>query len=319
MGASSTITRTTIVIIGSNMMRSLALVFAFSVAAFAHFDEPWFKQFKQTGGYNASDGTMNRLPLRLKSTESFIYGSADLAAVMADMEDEAFVPISVGGKAAVSIWFNNFTDTDCGGAYLETWFTVSVTPKDAPLTLPDEGPQSFAVADPRALVYLARVLCGDAPGNPGAAMKAITGGREIWGFPKHHVPAHIRYTYPDENTTQFDASHQGKPVISMRMALPENDPKSQTVPLDLKTPPGSCISGPKWLVKQTRYHQAFSTTEHIAMWNPATDSLKLYDDGYYGTKLKAWGFAPKMKVHATDFKIAAFKPDGWMESAVQEL
>jgi len=282
----------------------------------ARFDDPWFKQYETTTTlYNASNGFVNRLPLRLESTESFVYGSADMAAVMADMEDEDYVPISVGGKAAVSLWFNNFTDTDCGGGYLETWYTVSVTPRDSPVTLPDTGPMGFVSvgADPRALVYLARVICGDKGNNPGAAMNAITGGREIWGFPKHHIPAQIRYIYDTaHNATQFDAEHMGKAAISMRMRLPETIASASKIPMDAKTAPDTCIGGPKWFVQQTRYGQAFSATEYMAPWDDTTDYLKLYDDGFYGTRLKGWGFNPLVKAHATDFKIAAFKPANWL-------
>ena len=49
---------------------------------------------------------------------------------------------------------------------------------------------SAIIAAPEALTFLQRVVCGDAPGNPGAALKAITGGREIFGFPKVHVTVH---------------------------------------------------------------------------------------------------------------------------------
>ena len=45
----------------------------------------------------------------------------------------------------------------------------------------------------RVPILMAQVLCGDAPGHPGAASRAITVGREVWGFDKHRVPANIRY------------------------------------------------------------------------------------------------------------------------------
>jgi len=291
----------------------------------ARFDDPWFKPYENaTTLYKAANGFINRLPLRLESTESFVYGSADMAAVMADMEDEDFVPISVGGKAAVSLWFNNFTDTDCdpdrgantGGGYLETWYTVSVTPRDSPVSLPDTGPMGFVsvAADPRALVYLARVICSDKGTNPGAALNAINGGREIWGFPKHHIPANIRYVYDTpNNATQFDAEHMGKPAISMRMRLPETMDSVTKIPMDAKTAPDTCIGGPKWFVHSSRYGQAFSATEYVALWDDSTDYIKLYDDGFYGTRLKSWGFDPLVKAHSTDFKIAAFKPANWLK------
>ena len=36
-----------------------------------------------------------------------------------EFEDEAYQPILVDGKAVVTVWINQFTDTDCGGGYLE--------------------------------------------------------------------------------------------------------------------------------------------------------------------------------------------------------
>ena len=62
-----------------------------------------------------------------------------------------------------------------------------------------------------------------------------------------------------------------------------------------------------------RYGQAFSATEYMALWDDSTDYIKLYDDGFYGTRLKAWGFDPLVKAHSTDFKIAAFKPANWLK------
>ena len=36
-----------------------------------------------------------------------------------EFEDEMYQPILVDGKAVVTVWINQFTDTDCGGGYLE--------------------------------------------------------------------------------------------------------------------------------------------------------------------------------------------------------
>ena len=60
------------------------------------------------------------------------------------------------------------------------------------------------------------MLCGDAPGNPGAAIKAITGEREMFGFPKHPVPAQLKHTYIEADGKQtelaFEAEHEGTKV-----------------------------------------------------------------------------------------------------------
>ena len=127
---------------------------------------------------------MNRLPLRLESTELMVYGTVDAKTMWAEYEDEAFTPILVGDRAVVAVWFNNFLDTDCGGSYLETWYNTFVTPKEAPVQLDAEGGPLAVLQEPTMQSFLQRVLCGDAPGNPGAASKAIHGGREIFGFPK---------------------------------------------------------------------------------------------------------------------------------------
>merc|ERR1712166_1525533 len=115
-----------------------------------------------------------------------------------EFADEEFQPILVGGKAVVTVWINDFSDTDCGGSYLETWYNTFVSKKSEPqisLPLTPEAGLAIAAAQPTAQSFLQRVLCGDAPGNPGAAMKAVTGGREIWGFPKHPELANISHKY----------------------------------------------------------------------------------------------------------------------------
>jgi len=62
------------------------------------------------------NGKKMPLPLRLHSHETVLTGTADLAKVRADFEEEYYTPVSIGGKASVQIWMNNFTDTDCGNA-----------------------------------------------------------------------------------------------------------------------------------------------------------------------------------------------------------
>ena len=85
------------------------------------FCDEWWRQYDTpTDGFVDSSGKLSRLPLRLESTEVIVYGLVDPQKMWAEFEalDEAFVPVLVGGKAVVTVWFNNFTDTDCGGAYL---------------------------------------------------------------------------------------------------------------------------------------------------------------------------------------------------------
>lgn len=284
-------------------------------------EDPWYMQWTETDRYLASDGQTVRIPLRLASHETILYGSADLTQVLKEFAEEEFTPVSVGGKAAVAVWFNNFTDTDCGptnkkNPYLETWFSLWVTPKSAPLALPYESPMSYLVADPRALVWVHRVICGSALNDPVPAMGAVSGGREVWGFPKHHVLADIRYDYDGQNGdfVSFSAEHQSKAVISMRVKLPEKSPDVVTTPQEVATPKDACLT-PRWVVKQTRYGQAFKATMHTAPWDPNMDQFTVHaEGGDYGSILSSWDFQPALKVHSSDFKIAAMKPAGWLSN-----
>jgi len=288
-----------------------------ATVAFTNKD-PWFDQWGNvTDRFLSSDGMIVRMPLRLKSHETIIYGSADLDQVLVDFEEEDFTPVTVGGKAAVQIWLNNFTDTDCGhkdmvNPYLETWFSLPVTPKSSPVDLPYESAASYAVADPRALVFVMRVICGAAPhGDSTQPMNAISGGREIWGFPKHHKLADIRYIY-EGNDTVFSAMHEGNAVITARLRLPEATPGHITQVQEVKTADNGCVT-PRWSPKQSRYGEAFKATLNIAPWDETTDSLEVHgEDMWYGSMLKRWNFVPALKAHSSDFKIAAFKPANWL-------
>lgn len=291
--------------------------------------DPWFDQFPATDGYLASDGHVNRLPLRLTSHETILYGEADYDAVMKSFEAEDFVPVTVsndkvGKVVPLQIWFNNFTDTDCGDAgvrnpYLETWYSLPVVPRDSPLDLPYKTSMDLMVVE--GLVWVHRVICGDTPGHKGPAMAAISGGREVFGYPKHPVLADIDYEYEGADFVSFKAHHLGLPAVDLRMKLPETLPEEQVtvLPLDAATPADGCVSGPRWLVKQTRYGQAFKCTEYIAEWDESTDSLSVGSDLHYGVLLQSFNFQPKLKVHSTDFKIVAMKPSGWVGAPNQSM
>jgi hypothetical protein len=289
------------------------------------FTDSWFRQFDTpTDGFIDCSGMLNRLPLRLESTEVMVYGFVDAAKMWADFDalDEPFVPVLVGGKAVVAIFFNNFIDTDCGGAYLETWYNTFVTPKDEPqLELPFETPFSAIIADPRSLIYLQRVICGDSPTNSGAAMRAIEGGRAIWGFPKHPELAAISFQYKQDGAEiEFEAVHGGKTAVQLKVRLPEADEGAVTIPLELALGPQSHIGGPRnggthkghTGAHQTRYGAAFKCTQHVKPWDPATDALHFGDDAHYAMPIKQWNFEPVLKVHSPDFKIIAHKPSNWL-------
>lgn len=298
------------------------------------FSDDWWRKFDMpTDGFLAPSGVLNRLPLRLESTEVIVYGLVDANKMWAEFEalEEAFVPVLVGGKAVVTLWFNNFTDTDCGGAYLETWYNTFVTPKTEPqLELPYDTPFSAIIQDPRSLSYLQRVICSEAPTSTGAGAAAIEGGRSIWGFPKHPELGQIAFEYTDCNGIQkveFNATHSGKKVVSLNVSVPQDGAEGTvTIPLELETGPDSLISGPRLggIHKdhngshQTRYGVAFKCTQHVRLWDAETDSLEFGDDAHYATPIKGWDFEPVLKVHSPDFKIIAHKPSNWISGSEAE-
>jgi len=221
----------------------------------------------------------------------------------------------------VTVWFNQFTDTDCGGAYLETWYNTFVTKKGNEKHLPYDSPFSIlgAAALPETQSFLQRVVCSDVAGNPGAAMKAITAGREIFGYPKHPIPGSITCSYEGEKV-DFDVTHNGKKAVTMQCVLPDTDPNALKVPVDvLETAPDSCIGGPRLGgthkghngAIQSYYSTSVKCTQIVAGWNPNTDSLRIGDADHY-VPLSRWDFQPLVKVHSPDFKICAHQPSGWI-------
>ena len=58
-------------------------------------------------------------------------------------------------------------DSNSGGAYHETWYYTCATPKDQKLSLPYDSPMSLLAADPKVVMLVLRVICGDNDTNPG--------------------------------------------------------------------------------------------------------------------------------------------------------
>ena len=287
-------------------------------------DQEWFEQWNQTDSYLASDGTINRIPLRLTSSNVIIYGSANLTEVLREFEHEDYQPVTVAGKVPVQIWCNNFIDTDCGSKdtvnpYLETWYSFPVTPKPSQLDLPFESAYSYNVNAPDTLTWCHRVLCGASEkGKDLPAKAAIAGGREIWGFPKHPDLANLNFDYSDEEKVHFKGSHQGNDVISLSIKRPENVEGNILVEADALTEPGTCITpkqnlfNPSFVSKQTRYTQAFRANMYFSPWDNATDSLIIYNsEDFFGGLLNSWSFKHHLKLHCSDLMIVAFKPEGW--------
>jgi len=297
------------------------------------FVDPFFRQYdKAQDGYIDSEGFMNRLPLRLEATNLVVHGLADAEKLWSEFDDEAFQPVLVGGKAILTIFMNNFLDTDCGGSYLESWYNTYVTPAGTPQVQlePDQLADGLAAGSS----FLIRVCCSDAPGNPGAAKKAIAGGRGMFGFPKHPVPGLIRFDYMDDNTrVEFDLEHEGKNGMNVRAKLPGTKLPDQLYPvqeieqlrlsLDIKIPAEGIVSCPRLGgthkghngANQTRFAQHLCCTQHLAPWDGETDSIQFGDSFHFGAPISRWDFVPVLKAHIPDFKIAAFKPAGWISGA----
>jgi len=226
---------------------------------------------------------------------------------------------------------NNFTDTDCGNAdtknpYLETWTSTWVTPKDEPLELNYTNDMSLLVADPNALIWIHRVILGDAPGidtsTNDPALGALLGGHNVWGFPKHPKKAKFQYEYEGTDRVNFHAQHVRKNLIfdtetyvdslTVSVQLSEKSEGNIPVPVNVRTADDGVVGGPLYMVQQTRFGEAFNVTQNIAPWNSKTDSIEFGTDDYYSSVLKAWKFDPKLKMHTDDFQIVAFKPSNWL-------
>jgi len=290
---------------------------------------PWFDQFPAEEYYQMPNGKKHQLPLRLHSHELVLTGTADLQSVKESFQEEYYTPVSVGGKASVQIWMNNFTDTDCGNAdtknpYLETWISTWATPKDSPLELNYTSDMSLLISDPKALIWIHRVILGDAPGidttKNDPALGALLGGHGVWGFPKHPTKAKIKTYFEGQDRVHFQAQHikkvAGKDMfvdaIVADVKLPEATEGKVVLPVNVRTAPDAVVGGPLWIVQQTRFGEAFNTTENIAPWDSKTDKLEIGHDDYYSSVLRAWSFEPKLKMHTDDFQIAAFKPSNWL-------
>jgi len=286
------------------------------------FADPWFAQYQTpTEGYITADGNTIRFPFRLHSEELMVYGTANAAKLWAEqVPGEVYEPVLVGGKAVISAWFNNWADSDSGGAYHETWYYTYVTQKGQKLSLPYDSPMSLLVSDPRALQFVLRVICGDNPVNPGAGQKGIFAGRSVWGYPKFPFPATIKFTLVEDKRWSIDATLQDKLCVKASVRLPEADEEGvQIVPVDVVTAPDAAIGGPRLGgvslghngAHQTRYGTAVKCTQYCKAWDPETDSIE-YGDHPHFAPINGWDFKPLLKVTSPDYKIVYFKNSNWI-------
>ena len=139
-----------------------------------NFTDSWFAQYtKPTKGHVTADGNTIRFPFWLHSEEFMVYGGRRTA---------------VGGSGS---WrtlrtsprrrqcsdlrvVQQVADSNSGGAYHETWYYTCATPKGQKLSLPYDSPMSLLAADPKALMWVLRVICGDNDANPGAGQNGIS-------------------------------------------------------------------------------------------------------------------------------------------------
>ena len=103
-----------------------------------------FAQYnKPTEGYITADGNTIRFPFRLCSGELMVYGTADAAKLWANQVlGELNDPVLVGGK-------------------------------DQKLSLPYDPHMTLFVADPKALMFVLRVILSDNDTNPCVGQKRI--------------------------------------------------------------------------------------------------------------------------------------------------
>ena len=154
-------------------------------------------------------------------------------------------------------------------------------------------------------------------------MKAIIGGRGIFGFPKHPQLGNIDFSYGEKDGKQvswnFECKHLGKLAVKANIVLPDVDPNCVTIPLDIMTPPDFVIGSPSLGgthlghngAHQVQFGQAMCCTQKIGFWDSKTDALVIGDAAHYAPFAR-WGFEPLLKAHIPDFKTAAFKPVNWI-------
>merc|ERR1712144_123631 len=123
-------------------------------------------------------------------------------------------------------------------------------------------------------------------------MKAITGGREMFGFPKHPVPAVISCQYDEAKSLVFEATHEGKMALKVSCAVPqpvtgEDGAPLNVVPLDLeKSAPDAQIGAPRLGgthkghngTIQSFYATSCHATQIMGPWSPDTDTLEIGDN-----------------------------------------
>lgn len=268
-------------------------------------------------------GHHHKLPVRLESTALIVYGFADPKKVEAEMRGEHYEPVLVGGKAVVSIWFQNVHQSDYGGHYLETSYNTFVHHTGllhivggGKLKLDYESPFSVFIQDPHSAPYQLRSLVSESGWDTGAGALAVEVGKDVFAFPQHNDLGKMSFKYDGKcglgaPEYSVNVEHSGKQAVSLRMVVPKKGMEGTlTTPMEVETAEDALISGPRITEqpKQTRYGVHYKCTQHVQRWNPETDSLEFGDDDHFASPIKSWNFEPILKIHSPDFKMILRKP-----------
>merc|ERR1711998_414812 len=137
----------------------------------------------------------------------------------------------------------------------------------------------------------------------------------------------------DNTKVEFDMEHGGKKGLSVRVKLPGNKAAGSKYPvqeidelrvsIDQLIPPEGILSSPSLGgthrnhngSNQMRFAQHLCCDQHMAPWDPTTDSITFGNDDHYAAPISRWNFQPVLKVHIPNFKIAAYKPNAWISGA----
>ena len=169
----------------------------------------------------------------------------------------------------------------------------------------------MTLADPEALVFVVRVICGDNDTKPGAGKKRIFLGRSVWGYPSCPTPANIKFMITEEKRWSVDATLEGKFCVKAPVRLADHDDEvCQTLPVDTVTAPDAAFGGPRLGCANlghtgahpTGSNTAVKCTQYLKAWDPEADSVE-YGDRPHFTPINGWDFKPLQQVNSPDHKI----------------
>jgi len=255
----------------------------------------FFEKFPVTDHYVQSDGYKLELPGRFKGRGVIVTGSVDHAAMEAQMWDENYRPVNVGGKAAVSLWLIDWMDSSGDGQYYEIIMTVAAT-KNKFVTYPYENDFSLLLqGKPDVATMMYRLYLSETV--------PIIAGRTLWGFPKHPHPADISvFTNADGNFICKAAAGE-KSVLSAKIQLPTENPMELEAVMNMVTPAN--------LIFESNMMNPYHGTLLVKPWNSKTDMLALGSDDYLGGLAGKLAFDPKVVCHWSTIEFSLPLPTNW--------